>query len=225
MSAACLRPVLLLPVFACQTLAHAVEQQSQQLSALAQQLLLGLLQQQQQQQDVGASTVALLSSMCERHRMAVTSLIMATAPFSLPGELGCWPSAADCLCLLDCSSLVGLWWRYQLVMWTGCGNMQQSIDMERQHGANTLDMLLHPVLPSGCVICCVHALPCPSAFVNTPADLLQQYYHTKLQELCEVVQQLQEQEAQDSGGCKGVSSLHVVCDSKTSVWSAQTEGE
>jgi hypothetical protein len=35
---------------------------------------------------VPASTVALLASMCDRHRMAVTSLILATAPFSLPGE-------------------------------------------------------------------------------------------------------------------------------------------
>jgi hypothetical protein len=76
-----------------QDLAQAVDQQSQQLSALAQQLLLGLLQQQHQQQqqqvalqDVPPSTVALLSSLCDRHRVAVTSAIMATAPFSLPGE-------------------------------------------------------------------------------------------------------------------------------------------
>lgn len=75
-----------------QELAHAVGQQSQQLAALAQQLLLGLLQSQQQQQqqqllqDVPASTVALLASLCDRHRMAVSSLMMATAPFSLPGE-------------------------------------------------------------------------------------------------------------------------------------------
>jgi hypothetical protein len=75
-----------------QELAHAVGQQSQQLAALAQQLLLGLLQSQQQQQqqqllqDVPASTVALLASLCDRHRMAVSSLMMATAPFTLPGE-------------------------------------------------------------------------------------------------------------------------------------------
>jgi hypothetical protein len=47
------------------------------------------VQQQQQAalQDVAPSTVALLSSLCDRHRMAVTSAIMATSPFSLPGSV------------------------------------------------------------------------------------------------------------------------------------------
>jgi len=87
-----------------QDLAQAVSQQAQQLSALAQQLLHALLQQQhdgaatlaqqEQQQQRGqlyhdvaaASTVALLASLCDGHRMAVTSLLMATAPCSLPGK-------------------------------------------------------------------------------------------------------------------------------------------
>lgn len=77
-----------------------MDQQSQQLAALTQQLLMALLQaqqqrqqqqqsKQQQQQGVPASTVALLASLCDRHRMAVTSLMMATAPFSLPGGWCC----------------------------------------------------------------------------------------------------------------------------------------
>lgn len=73
-----------------QELAQAVHKQAQHLAALSQQLLLGLLQQQQQQgKDVPASSVALLASLCDRHRMAVTSLMMATAPFSLPGMCVC----------------------------------------------------------------------------------------------------------------------------------------
>jgi hypothetical protein len=81
----------LLCVVCLQELADAVGRQSQQLAELAQQLLLGLLQSQKQKQqqltqDVPASTVALLASLCDRHRMAVSSLMMATAPFTLPGE-------------------------------------------------------------------------------------------------------------------------------------------
>lgn len=98
------RQPLLRPPAHTQDLAAAVGQQSQQLSLLAQQLLVCLLQQQrcaapaehqQQQQQrawavtpsgsVPASTVALLASLCHRHRTAVSSIMMATAPFSLPG--------------------------------------------------------------------------------------------------------------------------------------------
>lgn len=45
---------------------------------------------QQQQQPlcaVPAGLLALLASLCDRHRMAVTSLLMTTAPLSLPGLL------------------------------------------------------------------------------------------------------------------------------------------
>jgi hypothetical protein len=40
----------------------------------------------------------------------------------------------------------------------------------------------------------------PCSVVLLLSGLLQQYYHTKLHDLCEVIQQLQEQQAQDSGG-------------------------
>jgi hypothetical protein len=93
-----------------QGLAAAVRQQTQQLSSFAQQLLLGVVQQaqqqQQQQQDpdaaaaavpghnkdswqeaVPASTVALLAGLCLKHRTAVASILMATAPLSLPSEI------------------------------------------------------------------------------------------------------------------------------------------
>jgi hypothetical protein len=91
-----------------QGLAAAVRQQSQQLAAFAQQLLLGVVHQAQQQQQsdphaaaaaaasgganaswqdaVPASTVALLAGLCQKHRTAVASILMATAPLSLPSE-------------------------------------------------------------------------------------------------------------------------------------------
>ncbi|KAF6265130.1 hypothetical protein COO60DRAFT_1116784 [Scenedesmus sp. NREL 46B-D3] len=104
-------PAILLP--ALQALAAAVRQQSQQLSSFAQQLLLGVVQQaqqqhQQQQPDpnaaaaaaavmssakaswqeaVPASTVALLAGLCLKHRTAVASILMATAPLRLPSVL------------------------------------------------------------------------------------------------------------------------------------------
>jgi ElaB/YqjD/DUF883 family membrane-anchored ribosome-binding protein len=94
-----------------QGLASAVKQQSQQLSSFAQQLLLGVVQQAKQQQQqqqqqqldaaaaatplhskdswqvaVPASTVALLAGLCSKHRTAVASILMATAPLSLPSK-------------------------------------------------------------------------------------------------------------------------------------------
>jgi hypothetical protein len=96
-----------------QGLAAAVRHQSQQLSAFAQQLLLGVVQQAQKQQQqqqqqrsgpeaaaaavfvgdnsiwqdaVPASTVALLAGLCQKHRTAVASILMATAPLSLPSK-------------------------------------------------------------------------------------------------------------------------------------------
>eukprot|EP00878_Enallax_costatus_P023089 GHUV01024549.1.p1 GENE.GHUV01024549.1~~GHUV01024549.1.p1 ORF type:complete len:253 (+),score=76.83 GHUV01024549.1:193-951(+) len=86
-------------LYPLQELAGAVQQQSEQLSAVAQQLLLTVVQKHKQQQQhqpelqqddgIPASTIALLAGLCHKYRTAAASIIMSTAPFSLPGEKQC----------------------------------------------------------------------------------------------------------------------------------------
>jgi threonine synthase len=60
------------------------------------------------QDSVPASTVALLAGLCQKHRTAVASILMATAPLSLPRERRLdlhysntiWFAARRCVALL-----------------------------------------------------------------------------------------------------------------------------